>query len=253
MLSGCGGSVCGRWFSFPSGSSRSSVTFFLLQRFQLVLTVVVCVVLAYYATRHFRPATLVPYTGVAVGLFYLVSSLRSGIELYFIYLYKLSQMRFPRAYAVFTEPYMYFVMNVENLARAIARHEQFTMGYYTFDFMLALTGLKHWIASYFGLTEMPYLISDYNTYTGYWVYYRDFGPLGLVVFPLALGIAIGLIYYSLRTRPGLSILTVYGGCVFLILFSFFNNPLTFLWFVYNIIVAALVLRWVIVRESQASR
>jgi oligosaccharide repeat unit polymerase len=81
---------------------------------------------------------------------------------------------------------------------------------------------------------MPYLVSGYNTYTSFWVYYRDFGILGITILPLLTGLAVGSIYYAVRRKPSLELIALYSLCVFLMLFSFFNNPLTLLWFVYSL-------------------
>jgi oligosaccharide repeat unit polymerase len=218
--------------------------FFLLQRFELFLTIVACVVLLYYATRHLRPAIVAMYsTGVAL-LFYWVSTLRSGLDLFIYYLYQNSQMKFPAKYAIFTEPYMYFAMNLENFARGVERIQHHTYGIYTFDFLLAITGLKHPLARYLGLDDTPFLISGYNTYSGFWVYERDFGILGVVFLPLVLGLAAGWLYYALRRNPTLTNIGLYGLAVFAMLFSFFNNPLTFLWFMYSAAAFYAIMRFV---------
>jgi oligosaccharide repeat unit polymerase len=208
--------------------------FYLLQRFQLILTAIMCVVLIYYATRHLRPATLGLYFGAAAGFFYWVSTLRSGIQFFIVYLHQTSRMKFPATYAILTEPYMYFAMNVENFARAVDKLDHHTFGFYTFDFVLALVGLKHWIKGYFALEDTPYLISGYNTYTSYWVFHRDFGIVGLFLFPLLLGILAGSIYYAMRRRPSVQNIAAYGICLFTILFTFYNNPLTYLWYMYTV-------------------
>ena len=211
-----------------------AVYFTLLQRFQIVMGAAIVVVLVYYTTRHLRWTTVFPYMVGAVGLFYWVSTLRSAMQFFFLYLYRESRMTFPAAYAWLTEPYMYFVMNVENLARGIARLENHTFGYYSFNFLFSISALKHWVEEYFAVDDMPYLVSGYNTYTSFWVYYRDFGILGITILPLLTGLAVGSIYYAVRRKPSLELIALYSLCVFLMLFSFFNNPLTLLWFVYSL-------------------
>jgi oligosaccharide repeat unit polymerase len=211
-----------------------AIYFTLLQRFQILMGAVMIVVLVYYTTRHLRWTTVFPYMVGAVGLFYWVSTLRSAMQFFFLYLYRESRMTFPAAYAWLTEPYMYFVMNVENLARGIARLENHTWGYYSLNFLFSISALKHWVEEYFAVDDMPYLVSGYNTYTSFWVYYRDFGILGITILPLLAGLAIGSTYYAMRRKPSLERVALYSLCVFLMLFSFFNNPLTLLWFVYSL-------------------
>jgi oligosaccharide repeat unit polymerase len=221
----------------------AATTYFtLLQRFQLMMGAAMCVVLVYYTTRHLRWSTILPYALGAVGLFYWVSTLRSAMRFFVLYLYQQSKMTIPLAYAWATEPYMYFVMNVENLARGIQKLDHYTYGYYSFNFLFSLSGLKHWIEEYFVLDDTPYLVSGYNTYTSFWVYYRDFGLLGVTFFPLVVGFAIGAVYYAMRNRPGLEIIALYSLGMFLIFFSFFNNPLSLLWFVYSLVVTLIGFR-----------
>ena len=221
----------------------ASITYFtLLQRFQLMMGAAMIVVLVYYATKHLRWTTVFPYALGAVGLFYWVSTLRSAMQFFVLYLYRESKMTMPVAYAWITEPYMYVVMNVENLARGIGRLQQHTFGYYSLNYLFSISGLKHWVEEYFALDDTPFLVSGYNTYTSFWVYYRDFGIVGLALFPLLTGLAVGIIYYAMRQKPTLPLLCLYSLCVFLMLFSFFNNPLTLLWFVYSLAVTVVAFR-----------
>jgi hypothetical protein len=134
-----------------------AVYFTLLQRFQILMGAVMIVVLVYYTTRHLRWTTVFPYMVGAVGLFYWVSTLRSAMQFFFLYLYRESRMTFPAAYAWLTEPYMYFVMNVENLARGIARLENHTWGYYSLNFLFSISALKHWVEEYLRSMTCPTL------------------------------------------------------------------------------------------------
>ena len=231
-------------------SACSILTYFLLlQRFQLIMAAVMCITILYYATRHLRLTTVGLYVASGGLLFYWISTLRSGLDLFIYYLHRNSLMKFSPDYAIFTEPYMYVVMNLENFARSIEKLDHFTLGYFTFDPVFALVGLKHWVIEYFALNYTPYLISGYNTYTAYWWYYRDFGVIGTAFIPLLLGVVIGSLYYAMRKRPSPETLSAYSVCVFVMIISFFNNPLAFLWFVYNLFVIFLALRWVRSRQG----
>ncbi len=244
-----GGSRGGKTVLLIASLVSVALYFFLLQRFQLAFALLMCIVVYYYCTNRLRPQVIVPFIAIVSALFYWVSTLRAG-ELFIYYLYRDSLMRFSVTYAMFTEPYMYVVMNLENLARSISLETQFTYGMESFDFLFALTGLKDWMQEYWGVIEMPFIISGYNTYTGYWTFYRDFGSLGTMVFPLLLGMGTGLLYYKMRMAPGLGIVTAYGVCVFVMVVSFFNNPLSFLWFVYNLGAVYLALRFIQGRKPQ---
>jgi len=213
----------------------------LLQRFQIVMAGVMCFSLLYYMTDKIRLKTVVGFAAGLIVLFYWISSVRTG-ELIQYYLYTMSRMKYSYHYAFLTEPYMYLVMNLENFARSVDKLESFTFGYYSFDFILALTGLKHWLAGYFTIDDTPFLISGYNTYSAFWTYYRDFGVLGVFIIPLILGIGVGRIYYSLRREPNYEHVTAYSVCMFVMVISFFNSPIGFLWFIYNIAMMVLILK-----------
>lgn len=149
-------------------------------------------------------------------------------------------MRIPPYLAFLTEPYMYTVMNLEMFARSLERIDQFTYGYYTFDFVTALTGLKHWMSGYFDLTEYPYLYSGFNTYTAFWTYYRDFGPLGLFSISFLGGCGLSHIYYSMRKKPRYLSLTGYCIAVYLMVLSLVNSQIGFLWILYEMTVLCFV-------------
>ena len=206
--------------------------FFLLQRYQLLMVSVM--IFIYYTTRYVKFKTVIIFLLIAAIIIYFISSMRAGKIVQSV-LYITSEMKFSSKYAIFTEPYMYLVMNVENFIRAVNHLDHNTYGYFTFDFALAITGLKHWISNYFNIVENPYLISGYNTYTFFWIYYRDFGIIGLTFIPLIYGLLVGGLYYSIRRYPTLETVSFYGIVTFLILFSFFLNPVGFLWFVYILI------------------
>jgi oligosaccharide repeat unit polymerase len=223
----------------------------LLQRFQIVMAAVMSFSMFYYLSRRIRIRTVLGAISGTVVFFYYISTLRAG-QLISYYLYSTSRMRFSYRYALFTEPYMYLVMNLENLARAATRVESYTFGYYTFDFVFALTGLKHWLSDYLRLEETPFLVSGYNTYTAFWTFYRDFGPLGITIVPLLMGLVIGCTYYALRRDPSLRFVTAYAVMVFVMIFSFFNSPIGYLWFAYNAFFMILIVQWVSVPKWGAS-
>ncbi len=214
-----------------------------LQRYQIFMTVFIVLILLYYTTFRIKFRTVFIIGLFIIAFFYFVSSFRIG-ELVIFILYKMSKMKFSPDYAIFTEPYMYVVMNLENYARSISKTEFYTYGYYTFDFLTAITGLKHWISEYFQLNETPFLISSFNTYTAFWTYYRDFGVLGIFFIPLFGGMALSALYYSFKANPSLQKLAFYGILLFAVIFSFFNSPIGFLWFVYNLLALFIVFKFI---------
>lgn len=215
--------------------------FLLLQRFQIIMAAMMCFTLLYYATHRIRLKTALPLFLTVTGFFYWIATLRLG-SLVATYTYYNARMKFPIAYALLTEPYMYVVMNLENFARSVNRLDTHTLGYFTFDFITAISGLKYWISDYFVIDRFPFLVSGYNTYSAFWVLYRDFGVMGLIVIPLTLGLGIGLLYYRMRTDPTIKRVTAYGVMVFVMFISFFVFSLSFLWFLYNMLALYWILR-----------
>jgi oligosaccharide repeat unit polymerase len=142
-------------------------------------------------------------------------------------------MKFSKNYAIFTEPYMYITMNLENMAQAVKKIDNFTLGIYSFDWIYALSGLKHWMANYFHLNAREFLTSSYTTYPFHWYYYLDFGLIGVMIFPLLVGFFVGIIYYKLKSSAQLKWIVLYSICVAIMVISFFTNPLMMLTFVTN--------------------
>lgn len=217
----------------------------LLQRYQIIMAVMISFTLLYYATHFIRLRTALPLVILVVAFFYWIASLRLG-QLLVTYIYWVSKMRFSVDYAFLTEPYMYVVMNLENFARAVNLLDRHTYGYFTFDFVTAISGLKYWAVDYFGLNRSPFLTSSYNTYTAFWWFYSDFGVIGLAAIPLLLGFGVGMLYYRMRSNPTIKSVTAYGVMVFVLFISYFNFPFAFLWFEYNILALFLLLRWTVV-------
>ena len=196
----------------------------LLVRFLYVMWAIPTLCFLYYTTnrirfRHFGLSVL----GFA-GFLQILRSIRA-IGYVENYSYVISRMRFPKTYAVFTEPYMYVVMNLENFARSVEQWSSFSYGYFTFDFLMAITGIKHPVAKEFGLVERPFLISGYNTFSFLMPFYQDFGVVGVAFFPLCIGIGIGYLYHSMRRRPTIANVMMYSIAVSVLVISFFIHAL----------------------------
>lgn len=211
----------------------------LLQRFGYVMWAVPSLCFVYYATNRIKFKHLV-LSGV--GLFGFLQVLQSIRVARYVehYTYVISRMRFPKTYAVLTEPYMYIVMNLENFARLVEQWTSYTYGYFTFDFLMALAGLKHPLAKEFGLVERPFLISGYNTFSFLTPYYQDFGVIGVALIPFFLAIGIGFIYQTMRRRPTIANVTMYSFSVYLLVISFFIHALGMLTAFSNVCLLALV-------------
>lgn len=211
--------------------------FFLLVRFTYVMTIALMFGAAYYMSNGLRVKNVIVVLVIVGAMFTIALQVREAkyVE---NYLYVISQMRYSKTFASLTGPYMYVVMNLENVTRVVDRIDSFTFGYYTFDFILALTGLKHWLADYFRISSNIYLTSGYNTFPFFFYYLQDFGILGVTLFPFGLGVASWVIYHRMRTMPTLNAIALYAFCFYAMVISFFTNPLTMLNFAF--VVAAVL-------------
>jgi oligosaccharide repeat unit polymerase len=209
--------------------------FLLLYRFVLVMWIVLSVIFLYYLSQIIRWRTVLMLTSAFVGLFAWMQTIRLVGHIQ-NYLYYFSKMTFGVQYAVLTEPYMYIVMGLENACRGIDRLETHTLGYFTLNPLLAITGLKHWAAEYFEIVETPFLVSGYNTYPFHWYYYYDFGIPGVILGSFLLGVLIAAIYWRMRSQPDIMTVALYGIAVFIMTMSFFLNPLTLLNFLFVVLV-----------------
>jgi oligosaccharide repeat unit polymerase len=193
--------------------------FLLLQRYSFVFWALLALGITYYGSRKLRWRTVLVAVGLFLGFLFMIQSIRTAIYVE-QYVYVISKMKYGREFAAFTEPYMYIVMNLENVARGAERLDHYFMGYFTFDWVLALSGLKHWLGDYLGIERLPFLNSDYNTYAFQWTCYYDYGVVGVALIPLFLGLFAGFSYYRLRTQPSILLLYAYSIALVFMLTSF---------------------------------
>lgn len=222
----------------------------MLQRYTFFVVGVIVLAMAFYTTRWVRLRNLLPFAGVFVLLLFLINQIRAARYVQ-EYVYIVSRMRFSRHLWFLAEPYMYITMNLENFTRAVDKLDKHLYGYFLFDPLLALVGLKHWLAEYFSIERLPFLISGYNTFTFHWWYYYDFGVIGVALLPFLTGMVTAHLYARLRTQPEPLVMMMYASCVLLMIISYFMNPLNRLDFVSNIVVIWFVHRFVIERRAGA--
>ncbi len=209
---------------------------FLQQRFSIVIGIILVINYLYYGTKKINFKNVFLFIISITIIIYGISAFREG-KLFIHYMHFLSKMKYSPDYALFTEPYMYLVMNVENFAYAVEKIEYHTYGVYSFDFLIALSGLKHLLKEYYMITDFPALRTFmYNTYTMFFVYYRDFGLLGSFIFPFILGFTISHFYYKMKYYPNFHTISLYGTFVIGIIFSYFIPLFSWLHFVFNIFV-----------------
>ncbi len=222
---------------------------FLLQRYYIAFAIILSAATIYYLTDLLRFRNVLIIVIFASIIMFGMTFIRLTGTIA-NYLYYLSQMKFSVKYAFFTEPYMYIVMNLENFVHAASKIEKYTYGLQTFDFVYALTGLKHVMAEYLDLPRYPFLITNnYNTYTMFFVYYWDYGILGITIIPLIIGIIFSSMYYKMRNEPNLNSIAIYSIFVFVIMFSFFVPVLTFLHFVFNFVVIFFVTKLISIKNQ----
>jgi oligosaccharide repeat unit polymerase len=207
----------------------------LLQRYNLALWAIMSFVMAYYATKKIKLRNMA-FVGGIIGLALIIINNARFTRHIENYLFLTSRMKFPMKYAIFTEPYMYLVMGLENFSRAVDKLDYHTVGYFSLNPLLAISGLKHSLIQYFGINETPYLISGYNTYPFHWYYYYDFGIIGVFIGSFILGLLIAIAYWKMYEKPTYVTVSIYAICVFIMMMSFYLNPLTMLNFIYVIIV-----------------
>ena len=229
----------------------TSATFLLLlQRYSFAFWGLLALGLTYYGSQKIRLRTVLIAGAIMGAIFVAIQNVRTALYVE-QYLYAISKMKFSREYAVFTEPYMYFVMNLENVARSVERLDHFYYGYFTFDWIVALTGLKHWIGEYFAIDRLPFMNSAYNTYAFQWWAYYDFGSVGVALIALALGLMVGFSYHALRTRPNVWTAYLYAiGLTFMVT-SFRENMFTRLDAVSNLALMWFVHRFIVGREPDS--
>jgi oligosaccharide repeat unit polymerase len=221
----------------------------LLQRYYIIFSIIISIVFLYYSTKKISGRNIIIFVSILSVIFYWVSSIRLS-RYASNFLYYLSEMKFNIKYSIFTEPYMYVVMNLENFVHAVDKLKMHTYGLFTFDFLFAITGIKHPLATYLNLNDFPDLItSNFNTYTMYFIFYRDFNIVGLSLIPFILGMIFSASYYKMRRYPDPVSISIYSIIVFLIIFSFFVPLLSFLHFVFNFLVILIVTKIICYKQN----
>ncbi|MFW9952802.1 MAG: O-antigen polymerase, partial [Candidatus Thorarchaeota archaeon] len=209
--------------------------FFLLQRYNFILIFIISFCFLYYASKIINFKKILITTVIFILLLGVLQSIRlSRYAADFHYV--ISKMKYSRDYAMYTWPYMYIVMNLENFAEGVEKLDKNSYGLLTGDWLMAITGIKHWASEYFNINYRELVYSSYNTYPFLWDYYFDFGMIGVFFLSLLEGLIIGFIYYRMKISGELKWIALYSFFFFVLIISFFTNPMTSLNIVVNIIV-----------------
>jgi oligosaccharide repeat unit polymerase len=231
----------------------TSASFFLLmQRYNFIILILMSFCLFYYSGKKIKLRTFIIFGSIVFALIISVQTLRST-ELLTAYIILYSKMKLPPRYAGFAIPYMYVTMNLENFVKIFPRVENHSYGFFTFDFLTALTGIKHWIADTYNLDRFKDYIGGYNTFPFYWPYYYDFGYMGLAIIPFTIGFIFSEIYFLLRRNPNLVTLTLYTIVFAVITISYTSDPLTRLDMMFNFVVIVLVQFFLVTNSSLKSK
>ncbi len=210
----------------------------IVQRYGLFILMMMIICLIYYSGKKIKIRTIVIFGIIIVVSLIGIQSLRET-KLGLAYILLDSKMKLPPSYAEFSISYMYIVMNVENFVRHYSNVQAHSYGFFTFDFLTALTGIKHWIENYFLFDKFKWQIAGYNTYPFYWAYYYDFGIMGLAIIPFAIGFIISEVYNYLHRNPNVVILSLYSVAFAVITISFSSDPLTRLDMMFNFVIIIL--------------
>jgi len=219
----------------------------IVQRYGFFILLMMAFCLFYYSGKKIRPKTIIIFSAVVIFVIAGIQSIRVT-ELFTTYVYLNSKMKFSPSYAEYTIPYMYVSMNIENFVKYYSHIDNFAYGFFTFDFLTAITGIKHWLAEYYNFEKFRMYIGGYNTFPFFWPYYLDFGLSGLAIIPFLIGFVISEIYYLLHRNPGLVTLALASVGFAVIMISFNSDPLTRLDMMFNFTLIVLV-QFLIVRKS----
>lgn len=207
----------------------------IVQRYGFFILLMMAFCLFYYSGKTIKPRTIIIFVATVIVVIVGIQSIRIT-ELYTYYVFTNSEMKFSPRYAELTIPYMYISMNIENFVKYYPKIENFAYGFFTFDFLTALTGIKHWLAEYYNLEKFRMYIGGYNTYPFFWPYYLDFGIAGLAIIPFIIGFIISEIYYYIHRNPNLVTLALTTVGFAVIMISFNSDPLTRLDMMFNFVV-----------------
>ncbi len=210
----------------------------IVQRYGFFVLLMMAFCLFYYSGKRIKPRTIILFAMTVVVLIVGIQSLRTT-ELFTTYIFINAKMKYSPKFAEFTLPYMYISMNIENFVKYYSHIENYSFGFFTLDFLTALTGIKHWVAEYYNFEKFRMYIGGYNTFPFFWPYYLDFGIAGLAFIPFFIGFMISEIYYYLHRNPGLVVLVLTTVGFAVIMISFNSDPLTRLDMMFNFMVIVL--------------
>lgn len=206
---------------------------FLMNRLYFLLFMFSYLLISNYGDNKVTLGKVSLYTLIFLSVFLIVGNIRL-VQYAENFIYVVSEMKIPRQYAFIAGPYMYISMNLENLNVGLENLSGFSWGTHTFDFLLALIRGQDYL-NFSHIANSKFQASDpFTTFPFMWYYYRDFGYLGVIIFPFVLGAITSYYYWRTRIAPSLANIAIY--CILLngLLLSFFTNMFTRLNFMFNL-------------------
>lgn len=194
-----------------------------LARWEVIWALFVFLIPYHYLGEKITLRKTIIYMVPILSLIVMLGSLRTihaGLD----YINRIGGIELPPALYIFSWPYLYFATSIENLQQEIIYVAKYgyDFGIHTFLPLLAFSGLK-------SIVHIPYyaVSTGFNTGTFLQPFYRDFGIIGVIVFPFMIGFALSYIYLKIRTtkKPILWIM-LYSVLIIPIIASISNSLFT---------------------------
>jgi len=200
----------------------------MLSRQLIIFLFIVIVVAINYLAKRFK-LNLILFIGIiALLIFNLLGNMRTNSAHYIL---QVGQMKEGVDSPLFAWLYLYLGMGYENLNYYINNFDQMFYGARTFLPIFAFTLTKGLIDYDYG----KFLPSEYfTTSTLAYDFYLDFHLVGVILFPLLIGLLSGVIYKRLEESKDVTNVLLYSmfvhNLVFIFFINFFSNTTWFFQF-----------------------
>ena len=195
---------------------------FLLNRLFIFMLGFMIIMLIHYLKKPLRVKALLITIIVLSFVFWGVGELRTT-QFIGDFIYNVSNMKYSEDYANFTGPYMYTVMNLENVANGVKYLTDYNYGANILDWIYALLQLQDPISEYLNVAKFQYIVTkSFTTMSYMWYFYADFGIAGVVIGSLIWGIIMSRLYHKMRSKPNLMLINLYALLTFMVFLSFFT-------------------------------
>jgi oligosaccharide repeat unit polymerase len=219
---------------------------FLLIRLTLLIILVVTLMYYNYIKRKislkYLSIVLIIFTIIFIG----IQEYRgTSVGLVKKFVYVVSNMKISEDYALFSSPYMYLVMNIENLDEGLKKLQHHTYGAHSFDFLLALCQVKYPLREYIPPKEDFIITRSFNTFPFMWYLYWDFNIFGVMFGSLVLGIIISYSYNLMKFSKKLIHIVIYSYLSVIVFLSFFTSMYSRLGYVFYFFLLIVLTQYVV--------